>query len=167
MVDLPVMLLGIAMIAAVFVLDRLWIDQLDLVLVRAVAVVVVAGLAAVGGLYLIRRPELTPYLLAGGLAILYLLDSLMARITDILRNPVYVAMLAMLGVILVAGQVSGGSQRWLGAGTIQPSELAKIMTIVVLAKFLADREEETGENHHRTQVLGDRRHPDATDLPAT
>ena len=141
-VDLPIMLLGIAMVAAVFVLDRLWIRQLDLVLARIAAVVVVVGLAAVGGFYLIRRPELTPYLLTGGLAVLYLLDCLTLRIFDILRNPVYVTMLAMLGVILVAGQVAGGSQRWLGAGKIQPSELAKIMTIVVLAKFLADREEE-------------------------
>jgi rod shape determining protein RodA len=49
-----------------------------------------------------------------------------------------------LGFILVAGQVAGGSQRWLGAGTIQPSELAKILVIVVLAKFLADNEERLG-----------------------
>ncbi len=140
--DLPVMLLGIAMVVAVFVIDRSWIDQLDLMLARVSAVVIVTGLAAAGGLYLIRRPELTPYLLVGGLAIAYLLDCLTLRITDILRDPVYVVMLAMLGLILIAGQVSGGSQRWLGAGTVQPSELAKIITIVVLAKFLADREEE-------------------------
>jgi rod shape determining protein RodA len=51
-------------------------------------------------------------------------------------------MLALLGTILVIGQVSGGSQRWLGAGTVQPSELAKIMVVVVLAKFFADRQDE-------------------------
>jgi rod shape determining protein RodA len=49
--------------------------------------------------------------------------------------------LALLGIIFVIGQVAGGSQRWLGAGTVQPSELAKILVILVLAKFFSDREE--------------------------
>jgi rod shape determining protein RodA len=50
-------------------------------------------------------------------------------------------MLALLGIIFLIGQVAGGSQRWLGAGTVQPSELSKILVIIVLAKLLADREE--------------------------
>jgi rod shape determining protein RodA len=49
--------------------------------------------------------------------------------------------LGLLGIIFVIGQVSGGSQRWLGAGMVQPSELAKILVIVVLANYLAERQD--------------------------
>jgi rod shape determining protein RodA len=137
----PVMVIGVVLVFAVYVLDRLWIEKLDLVLARLLAIAVTVGVSAVGAFFLIRRPELTPYLLVGAVAAAYLLDILTLRITDILRNPVYVVILAMLGIILVIGQVAGGSQRWLGAGKIQPSEPAKLLVIIVLAKLLADREE--------------------------
>ncbi len=144
--DLPAILVGFALVALVFVMDRRWIEQLVLPMARVIVValtVIGAGVAA----FLIRRIDaehllsLYPYLLAAGLAVAYLLDCLTLRIADTLRNPMYVFLLALLGVILVVGQVSGGSQRWLGAGTIQPSELSKLLVVVVLAKFLADREE--------------------------
>jgi rod shape determining protein RodA len=143
------MLLALVAIAAVYLLDRFWIEDLDLPLARGVAVAALI-LAAGAGVYYFRYAGLAqlqallPYLLAGGLAAVYLLDCLTLRFTDALRNPLYVLVLAMLGVILVAGQVAGGSQRWLGAGTVQPSELAKILIIVVLAKFLADNEDRLG-----------------------
>jgi rod shape determining protein RodA len=50
-------------------------------------------------------------------------------------------MLVLLGITYATGQVAGGSQRWLGQGKVQPSELSKILVILVLAKLLADREE--------------------------
>jgi rod shape determining protein RodA len=140
--DLPAILAGVALIVAVYLADHFWIEKLDLILVRVTTVVIVIGVAAAGALYLIPRPALNPYLLTGGLAAVYLLDCLTLRVTDVLRDPIYVFMLGLLGIILVIGQVSGGSQRWLGEGTVQPSELAKILVIITLAKFLADREEQ-------------------------
>jgi rod shape determining protein RodA len=140
--DMPAVLVGIALVIVVFVADCLWIEKLDLILVRLTATVIVVGVTAVGVLYLIPRPALSPYLLTGGLAIFYLLDCLTLRVSDVLRNPIYVAMLASLSITLLIGQVAGGSQRWLGAGTVQPSEPAKILVIIALAKFLADREEQ-------------------------
>lgn len=140
--DLPAMLTGIVVVIAVFVLDRLWVEKLDLLLPRILTLIVAAGVAAVGFLYLSSRPQAMPYLLVGGLALAYLIDCLSLRITDALRSPIYVTVLALLGIILVIGQVAGGSQRWLGAGAVQPSELAKILIIIALAKFLADREED-------------------------
>jgi rod shape determining protein RodA len=80
-------------------------------------------------------------LMIAGLALIYLLDCLTLRFTDTLQNPVYVLILAILLILFVIGQVSGGAQRWLGAGAIQPSELSKILIIIVLAKYLADHEE--------------------------
>jgi rod shape determining protein RodA len=146
LVDFPAMILGVALVVAVYLLDRSWIEELDLQLPRALAVAVVLAASATGFLLLRRlvpgrSDMLTPYLLAGGLAIVYLLDCLTLRVSDLLRNVIYVLVLAILGILLLIGQVAGGAQRWFGAGAVQPSELSKLLVIVVLAKFLADRED--------------------------
>jgi rod shape determining protein RodA len=143
----PVMVVGVILVIAVYVADRFWIEKLDLVLPRVVMAMIVAGAAAVA-FFTLSGPGAdhpfarSPYLLVGGVAVVYLLDCLTLRFTDTLRNPLYVVVLGMLGIILVIGQASGGAKRWLGAGTVQPSELSKILMIIVLAKFLVDREEE-------------------------
>ena len=140
--------LGMALVGGVFVVDRVWIEKLDLPLPRFAGRCRWCwrppgpGALSSAAWSRDRLAGLTPYLLVGGLAAVYLLDCLTLRITDTLRNPLYVLMLALLGIIFVIGQVSGGSQRWLGAGTVQPSELSKILIVIVLAKFLADREED-------------------------
>jgi rod shape determining protein RodA len=145
--EIPAMLAGTALVLLVFAADRAWLEKLDLALTRLGAVLVVLvftglGVLAISRLGAGRLQMLSPYLLGAGLAAVYLLDCLTLRVTDVLRNPIYVIMLGLLGIVFVIGQVSGGSQRWLGAGKIQPSELSKIMVVVVLAKFLADREEQ-------------------------
>jgi rod shape determining protein RodA len=145
--DLAPVAVGIVLVIVVYVLDRAWLEKLDLALQRLFLVLVV--LVGAGAAYVaLQRASagasapLAPYFLVGGLAVVYLVDCLTLRISDVLRNPLYVLMLGVLGIVFVIGQVSGGSQRWLGAGGIQPSELAKILVIIVLAKFLEDREEE-------------------------
>ena len=144
--DLPAILVGFVLVALVFLLDRRWIRSLDLPLQRLMLSVGVLLTAGVAYLALERQAgdalaRLSPYLIAGGVAGAYLLDTLTLRFSDVLQNAAYVLILALLGITFVAGQVSGGAQRWLGAGTVQPSELSKIVIIVVLAKFLADRQD--------------------------
>jgi rod shape determining protein RodA len=151
--DIAPVLLGPALVLAVYTIDRLWVSKIDLVLTRFVLAVTLVLLVSLAVLVLTKRLDnvpgalqlgpqlaLTPYLMIAGLAVAYLLDCLTLRITDILRNPIYVLILLMLGIIFLIGQVAGGSQRWLGAGAVQPSELAKILVIIVLAKFFADHE---------------------------
>jgi rod shape determining protein RodA len=139
--DLPAMLLGIALVAVVFLVDRFWIKTLDLVLSRLVVAVLVV-VAATAGAYILNRLSISDsFLWVCALAVVYMLDCLTLRFADALHNPVYVFVLGLLGAVFVAGQVAGGAQRWLGAGAVQPSELSKILIIVVLAKLLADREE--------------------------
>jgi rod shape determining protein RodA len=50
----------------------------------------------------------------------------------------YLFTVLLLGATLVAGKISQGSQRWfsLGGFNLQPSEIAKIVIIVVLAHYL-------------------------------
>jgi rod shape determining protein RodA len=157
--DLPAIASGGVLTLLVFAADRTWLEELDLPVPRLVLSMVVILFMAVGVFALSRQvsnPQstLTPYLMVAGLAMLYLLDCLTLRFTDTLRNPIYVLALGILGIILVIGQVSGGAQRWLGAGAVQPSELSKILIIIVLARFLADHEDRLGRFSTILKSLG-------------
>ncbi|MBI3322673.1 MAG: rod shape-determining protein RodA [Candidatus Omnitrophica bacterium] len=54
--------------------------------------------------------------------------------------------LLLLVLVLAVGAVRGGAQRWLAIGgfAVQPSELAKISTILALARFLGSRKDFEG-----------------------
>jgi rod shape determining protein RodA len=56
--------------------------------------------------------------------------------------PLYGVSVLALAVVLVAGQHAFGSRRWilLAGVQLQPSELAKLVTIVLLARYLSDNE---------------------------
>ncbi len=140
--DIPTMALGIALVWGVFLIAR-WVQRASLRLPArlALGLLTAAGWAGIGFLWL-RWPA--PTLIATGVPILYLLDSLTIRGLEILRSPVYAAVLGMLAVVFVLGQVRGGSQRWLDLGIVsaQPSELAKVLMVLILARFFADHEDE-------------------------
>lgn len=57
----------------------------------------------------------------------------------------YFATIGLLALVLVIGTVGGGAQRWIQIGplTVQPSEIAKMAVVLMLARYLSD---------HRTQV---------------
>ncbi len=75
-------------------------------------------------------------LLAVGAAIDY-------RSLTALRWPLYGTMLVFLAVVFVIGQALHGGQRWIDVGPVQvqPSELAKLAFVLVLASFLGSRGE--------------------------
>ena len=56
-------------------------------------------------------------------------------------NGFFLAVLLLLVVVLLAGRVRGGAQRWiaLGAFNFQPSEFAKIAVTLVLARYLSSK----------------------------
>lgn len=58
----------------------------------------------------------------------------------------FLASVALLLAVLVVGKVSSGSQRWLPLGPVsfQPSELAKIVLVITLAKFFRDKNDIRG-----------------------
>ena len=53
--------------------------------------------------------------------------------------PIYVGSLVLLVAVLLFGQEVGGARSWLGVGAwrLQPSELAKVATVLLLARYLA------------------------------
>jgi rod shape determining protein RodA len=59
------------------------------------------------------------------------------RLLSSLARPLYLVTIAVLAVVLLIGQVSGGAQSWiaLGTRTFQPSEIAKIALIIALAAY--------------------------------
>ncbi|MBI5576101.1 MAG: rod shape-determining protein RodA [Deltaproteobacteria bacterium] len=61
-------------------------------------------------------------------------------IEEVVR-PVFWGILAILVIVLVAGKVRGGAQRWisLGAFNFQPSEFAKVAIVLALSKYFADK----------------------------
>jgi rod shape determining protein RodA len=61
-------------------------------------------------------------------------------------RPMYLITALFLGVLTIAGQALYGSARWFDTGVIliQPSELAKIVVILVLADFFTRNQEKIG-----------------------
>ncbi len=82
-----------------------------------------------------------------GLIVLAILSILDYRIFATLRWPIYAFMIALLAVVLAIGQITHGAQRWIDFNffQLQPSELAKMLSVLVLAKFLADHDREMSQ----------------------
>ena len=80
---------------------------------------------------------------AGALLFLVLFSIDYQRLA-LLALPLYAVSLALLVLVMFVGQVRGGARSWFGVGGfgVQPSELAKIGTAVLLARYLAGLEGE-------------------------
>lgn len=76
-----------------------------------------------------------------GLAVLLLATTFNYFALERLAYPIYFFTIGLLALVLFVGRVTSGSQRWLALGPIsfQPSELAKIVMVLVLAKFFSER----------------------------
>lgn len=76
-----------------------------------------------------------------GLLALAVAASVPHDVWDRLSPVLYVIGLVMLGVVLVAGTTAGGATRWISLGgfRFQPSEPAKIFTVLFLARWLASQ----------------------------
>lgn len=77
-----------------------------------------------------------------GLALLVLVAAFDYRYFVSFYKLLYVVMLLLLGALFIAAELTAGTLRWLDFRLfpVQPSEIAKIVIIIVTAKILADRE---------------------------
>ena len=64
------------------------------------------------------------------------------------QRHIYLGTLAIFMVVFLAGEVSRGSRRWIDVGffRFQPSEFGKLLVVLALAGFLADRFRRVGES---------------------
>lgn len=137
---------------------RLW-RSFDWILLAAVILLIVYGIAMISSATR-GTQDLADYwrrqaLFAGsGLIILLVVAAFDYRFYENLHRPLYILTIVLLIVVFVVGGITQGVQRWIGARAIQPSELAKIVVIIGLAKLLADRDGEMGQLRHVLLSLG-------------
>jgi rod shape determining protein RodA len=76
-----------------------------------------------------------------GFAAFFLMTTYNYSVLERFAYPVYFVSIALLVLVLLVGKVASGSQRWLNLGifSFQPSEMAKISILIVLAKFFSKK----------------------------
>jgi len=81
-----------------------------------------------------------------GFAVIFLASSIDYHLWASISRPMYIITVIFLGVLTIAGQALYGSARWFDTGVIliQPSELAKIVVILVLSDYFARNQEKIG-----------------------
>ncbi len=134
--------------------SRRW-QELDIYMIVTAGLLICFGVVAIwsargGGTLTIANEGVRQALFASiGAVMLILVASFNYRFLGTLAWFGYAASIATLALVLVPGiGVSiGGSRRWfdLGPITLQPSEFAKLATIIVLAAFVSSRGEEMRE----------------------
>lgn len=135
---------------------RLW-RQFDLILVGLVILLILYGVIMIYSanqntedLRDLWRVQL--FRAAIGLVIMVMVAAFDYRWYASLYKLLYVVMLAFLGTLFIAAELTAGTLRWLDFRLfpVQPSEIAKIVVILVSAKILADRD---GEMHRLRNLL--------------
>jgi len=94
-----------------------------------------------------------------GLALMVLVARLRSTVLEQLAVPAYALALALLAVVLVAGQVRSGTRGWFALGplTVQPSELARLGVVLLVALWFGRRSGRTlglGELAVLTALVG-------------
>ena len=76
-----------------------------------------------------------------GIFLFFVMSALDYRVLWNLAYVAYGVIIALLMIVLITGQVTHGSQRWIELGffQLQPSELGKLTLIMALSRYLADR----------------------------
>lgn len=84
-----------------------------------------------------RVPRQIQYAMIG-VVLLFIVSALDYRLICALQPYIYGFLVFLLGLVAVLGQVgAAGAQRWLTVGLpVQPSELAKVLLVVILAQHL-------------------------------
>jgi rod shape determining protein RodA len=123
--------------------SRVW-RHFDVLLLAGAAVLTIAGVAmirsAIGGnenlAELVPRQAIYAVI---GFAVVLIVAAIDYRMWSGLARPLYLFTVGILALIQIAGFVGFGAARWFNVGiaTIQPSELAKIFMILVMAEYFS------------------------------
>ena len=126
----------------------------DFLLLGAVALLTIFGItmirsAIAGNIELIEANTVQKQIIfaVGGFAIMIIVAMIDYRLLSALSRPLYFGMAILLAALNVIGGPLFGSARWfrLGPILIQPSELAKIVMIIVLADFFTQNQDRMHE----------------------
>ncbi len=137
--------------------------SLDWVLVAGVVGLVSVGLWAVSGVTRFDLPSDPNHYLDR--QIIYVCVGAIALVValfvdpDIYRRfwrPIYIGTVSLIFIVLVLGRAARGSTRWIDLGviTFQPSEFGKLLFVLAIAGFLAERARGGGSVGTTLRVLG-------------
>ena len=143
--------------------DVSFVRRLDWLLVGAVGGLVAYGLYAIGGItqndvtgkpnyYLIRQGL---FAFVGGVGFVVALAIDPDRYRRFWR-PLYIGTVAVMLFVFLAGPVTRGSRRWIELGffRFQPSEFGKLLFVLALAGFIADRSRRINERRTILITMG-------------
>jgi rod shape determining protein RodA len=145
-----------------------FVRRLDWILIGSVGALVAFGLWAIAGItrhdrasqgyapdanYFLTRQAIFACIGALGLLCVVLIDPQVYR-----RHwrAVFTGSVGMIAIVFLAGPVTRGSKRWLDLGffTFQPSEFGKVLFVLALAGFLAERARRLNEVRMTFAALG-------------
>jgi rod shape determining protein RodA len=139
------------------------VRRLDWLLLGAVAGLLAFGLWAIGGItahdvpgnanyFIVRQGIYAAVGCAGFVALLFVEPQLYRRH----KRTIYVGTAGLMLLVLLGGTVSRHSKRWLDIGffRFQPSEFGKLLFVLFLAGFLADRARRLGESRTVLEAIG-------------
>jgi rod shape determining protein RodA len=139
------------------------VRSVDWILLAGVAGLVTLGLWGIAGVTKFDVPNDPSYYLdkqilyaaAGGvlLVVTTLVDP------DLYRRYwriVFATLVGLIAIVLVVGRAARGSTRWINVGffTFQPSEFGKLLFVIALAGFLAERQRLVGSAGTTLRALG-------------
>lgn len=140
-----------------------YLRRLDWLLLAAVGAIVAYGLWAVAGItrydvegnesyFVIRQAIAAGVGLVAFLAVLAIDPDRYRRA----QRVIYIGTILMMVAIFPLADTTRGSQRWIDIGPFrfQPSEFGKVLFVLALAGFLADRARRVGDPRVVLQVLG-------------
>jgi len=138
------------------------VRRLDWLLLGAVGGLLGFGLWAIGGITAHDIPGSTDYFFTrqvvyavigciGLVAALFIDPDYYRRF----RQPIFIGTAGVMVLVLLAGTVSRHSKRWLDIGffRFQPSEFGKLLFVLFLAGFLADRARRIGETRTVVEAI--------------
>ena len=129
---------------------RLWRD-FDFVLLIAVIALVATGIvmirsATANSPGLVGTAQRQLLYSVAGFALMLALTLIDYRALSALQKPLYVLLILLLLGVDAIGFAAGGAKSWINLGLfpMQPSELAKVLMILILARYLAARDGRMG-----------------------
>ena len=137
--------------------------SLDWLLVAGIAGLIAVGLWAVKGVTRFDVAHNPSYYLDRqiGYAVVGLVALIIALCIDpeLYRRywrPIYIGTVGLIAVVLLIGRAARGSTRWINVGffTFQPSEFGKLLFVLALAGFLADRARSANDPRTTLRLLG-------------
>lgn len=104
------------------------------------------------GAYFIKKQSV--WLLVG-LAVMYFASRIHPRVYRAGAPYLYLFTLLLLVLVLIIGFVGNGAQRWISIGplTIQPSEIAKLSLVLMLARYFSDFEIPALQRENRKTIF--------------